>query len=45
MSAVVTLLAKERGGPRITYQVLLYPLVDYIARTTPRTAGSRTGRG
>ncbi|HEX8272461.1 MAG TPA: alpha/beta hydrolase [Longimicrobiaceae bacterium] len=30
MSAVVTLLAKERGGPRIAYQVLFYPLVDYI---------------
>ena len=30
MSAVVTLLAKERGGPRIAYQVLLYPLLDYI---------------
>ena len=30
MSAVVTLLAKERRGPTIAYQVLLYPLVDYI---------------
>jgi glyoxylase-like metal-dependent hydrolase (beta-lactamase superfamily II) len=30
MSAVVTLLAKERGGPKIAYQVLFYPLVDYI---------------
>lgn len=30
MSAVATLLAKERGGPRIAYQVLFYPLVDYI---------------
>jgi acetyl esterase/lipase len=29
MSAVVTLLAKERRGPRIAFQVLLYPLVDY----------------
>lgn len=31
MTAVVTLLAKERGGPRIAHQVLFYPLVDYIS--------------
>ena len=31
MSAVMTLLAKERGGPKIGYQVLLYPLVDYLS--------------
>jgi acetyl esterase len=30
MSAAVTLMAKERGGPTIRYQVLFYPLVDYI---------------
>jgi acetyl esterase len=28
MAAVVTLLAKERGGPRIQYQVLFYPVTD-----------------
>jgi acetyl esterase len=33
MAAVVTLLAKERGGPKISYQVLLYPLVDYLSDT------------
>ena len=33
MSAVVTLLAKERGGPKIAYQVLFYPLVDYLSET------------
>ena len=32
MSAVVTLLAKERRGPKIAHQVLLYPLVDYIGK-------------
>ena len=31
MAAVVTLMAKERGGPRISFQVLFYPLVDYRA--------------
>jgi acetyl esterase len=30
MSAVVTLLAKARKGPRISYQALFYPLVDYL---------------
>lgn len=29
MSAVMTLLAKERNGPTIHLQVLLYPLTDY----------------
>ena len=30
MSAVVTLLAKERRGPKIGLQVLMYPLTDYM---------------
>jgi acetyl esterase len=29
MAAVLTLLAKERRGPRIRFQVLLYPVTDY----------------
>lgn len=33
MTAVVTLLAKQRSGPKIAHQVLLYPLVDYLADT------------
>lgn len=28
MAAVVTMLAKERGGPNIDYQVLFYPVTD-----------------
>lgn len=28
MATVVTLLAKERGGPKIDYQVLFYPVTD-----------------
>lgn len=31
MSAVITLLAKERGGPTIRQQVLLYPLLEYLS--------------
>jgi acetyl esterase len=29
MAAVLTLLAKKRGGPRIRFQVLFYPVTDY----------------
>lgn len=31
MAAVVTLMAKQRGGPKIRFQVLFYPVVDYIS--------------
>jgi len=33
MCAAVTLMAKARRGPTISYQVLLYPLVDYLGDT------------
>lgn len=29
MAAVLTLMAKERNGPRIRFQVLFYPVTDY----------------
>jgi acetyl esterase len=32
MTAVVAQLAKERGGPVIRYQVLLYPVTDSSLR-------------
>jgi len=31
MAAVVTLMAKQRKGPKIRFQVLFYPVLDYIA--------------
>jgi len=31
MTAAVTLMAKARRGPKIAYQVLFYPLLDYIS--------------
>jgi acetyl esterase len=31
MAAVLTLMAKERRGPRIRFQVLFYPVTDYRA--------------
>ncbi len=37
LAAVVSLMARDRGGPRISYQVLIYPAVevgdDYPSRT------------
>jgi acetyl esterase len=33
MTAAVTLMAKARGGPRIAFQVLLYPLVEFMSDT------------
>lgn len=31
IAAAITLMAKARGGPKIVYQVLLYPVVDYLS--------------
>jgi acetyl esterase/lipase len=31
MAAILTLMAKRRKGPKIRFQVLFYPVVDYIA--------------
>lgn len=31
MAAVVTLMAKQRRGPKIRFQVLFYPVCDYIS--------------
>jgi acetyl esterase len=33
MAAVVTLMAKQRKGPKIRYQVLFYPVVDYVSNS------------
>lgn len=34
MAAVVSILAKERGGPKIDYQILFYPVTDANFETT-----------
>jgi acetyl esterase len=31
LSAVVTMMARDRGGPRIAYQLLIYPATDFGA--------------
>jgi acetyl esterase len=33
LAAVISLIARERGGPRIAYQVLIYPVTDYAFDT------------
>ncbi|QSO48105.1 alpha/beta hydrolase [Alicyclobacillus mengziensis] len=33
LAAAVTLLARDRGGPKLTYQVLMYPTVDLYGQT------------
>lgn len=33
MAAAITLMTKERNGPKIAYQVLLYPVVEYMSKT------------
>jgi len=33
LAAGVALLARERGGPRLAFQVLVYPLLDHAAET------------
>ena len=31
MAAIVTLMAKRRGGPTLRFQVLFYPVTDYVS--------------
>lgn len=38
MAAAVTLLAKQRGGPKITHQVLFYPVTDDISQNSSYAA-------
>ena len=35
LAAVVALMAKEKGGPRLVYQMLIYPATDYFIPGTP----------
>ena len=37
LAAVVSLMARDRGGPRISYQVLIYPAVDVEGDYPSRT--------
>ena len=38
MAAAVTLLAKQRGGPKISHQVLFYPVTDDVSQNGSYTA-------
>ncbi len=35
LSAVVSLMARDRGGPKIVFQLLIYPVTDYYLPGTP----------
>lgn len=37
LAAVVSLMAREEGGPKISYQVLIYPAVDVLGEYPSRT--------
>ncbi|GGO41801.1 putative lipase LipH (carboxylesterase) [Streptomyces daqingensis] len=41
LATVCTLMARERGGPRIAHQSLIYPSTDTEARTPSRAANAR----
>ncbi len=40
LAAAVALLARERGGPRIVHQLLVYPNTDYLADTASMREGT-----
>lgn len=44
ISAVVTQMAKERGGPSIAYQILVYPVVD-MRLNAPYQSREKYGNG
>jgi acetyl esterase len=44
LAAVVTLMARERGGPPLVFQLLIYPATDFEART-PSLQENATGYG
>jgi acetyl esterase len=35
LAAVVTLMARDQGGPHLAYQLLIYPVTDYYQPGTP----------
>ncbi|HEU0248919.1 MAG TPA: alpha/beta hydrolase [Gaiellaceae bacterium] len=37
LAAAVALLARERGGPHLAFQLLVYPLLDHAAETPSRS--------
>lgn len=45
LSAVVCLLARDRGGPKLAYQVLITPATDYYNLELPSYRDNATGYG
>ena len=45
LAAVVTLLARDRGGPPLAFQALIYPITDYYEPATPSYLENAQGYG
>lgn len=43
LTAVVALMARDRGGPRLVYQLLMYPVTDHYTLNTPSARENATG--
>ena len=45
LAAAVALMARDRGGPALVYQLLIYPSLDYAVDTPSRGEDDRYGPG
>lgn len=45
LAAVVAMLARDRGGPALAFQLLIYPVVDQRRKQAPASGGRRAPSG
>ncbi|HKV57270.1 MAG TPA: alpha/beta hydrolase [Ktedonobacteraceae bacterium] len=43
LTAVVALMARDRGGPKLAYQLLIYPVTDHYTLNTPSYQANAEG--
>jgi acetyl esterase len=43
LAAVVALMARDRGGPKLAYQLLIYPVTDHFTLNTPSYQANAEG--
>lgn len=43
LAAVVALMARDRGGPKLAYQLLIYPVTDHFTLNTPSYQANSEG--
>lgn len=43
LTAVVALMARDRGGPKLVYQLLMYPVTDHYTLNTPSYQANSEG--